>query len=68
MISDNQSEEAWEWHYQQKLTALVWDSKEDSEEAEILTIMIDTLNLYRQHGVFKYGEYCPSKVRGADGR
>jgi hypothetical protein len=68
MVSDNQSEEAWEWYYQRKLTSLVWDGKEDSEEAEVLTIMIDTLNLYRRHGVFKCGEYCPSKVWGADGR
>jgi hypothetical protein len=68
MVSDNQSEETWQWWYQHRYMDLVLDGKEYSEEAEMLNIMIGTLDLYRQHGVFQYGHYCPWKAHGADGR
>ncbi|KAE9362675.1 hypothetical protein N431DRAFT_450460 [Stipitochalara longipes BDJ] len=68
MISDNQCEGAWERLYKQKHARLVKDGREDSEEAEKLMIMIETLNVYRAQGVFKNNEYSPSKAKGSDGR
>jgi hypothetical protein len=68
MVSDTQCEDTWQWWYQHRHMDLVLDGKEYSEEAEMLNIMIDTLDLYRRHGVFQYDHYCPWKAQGADGR
>ena len=68
MISDNQHEGAWERYYQHRYARLVKDGREDSEEAEKLKIMIETLKLYRRRGVFVNEGYSPAKAGGADGR
>jgi hypothetical protein len=68
MVSDNRSEETWQWWYRHRHMDLILDGKEHFEEAEMLTIMIDTLDIYRRHGVFQYDQYCPWKAHGADGR
>ncbi len=68
MVSHSKSEETWQWWYQHRYMDLVLDGKEHSEEAEMMNIMIDTLDLYRHHGVFQDGHYSPWKAHGADGR
>ena len=68
MISDSQGEGAWEGHYQQRHARLVKAGGEDSEEAEKLMIMFETLKVYRERGVFANDEYSPSKAGDSDGR
>ncbi|PMD46897.1 hypothetical protein L207DRAFT_577739 [Hyaloscypha variabilis F] len=68
MVSDSQNEGTWERHYQNRHARLVKAGREDSEEAEKLTIMIETLSLYGAKGVFVNNEYTPSNAGGSEGR